>query len=59
MTSMFGGFARWIGFFTMTVVLTGGLVLTAGFFWFAAQIEGEEVMIERKADGIVALTGAA
>lgn len=56
---MFGGFARWIGFFTMTVVLTGGLVLTAGFFWFAAQIEGEEVMIERKADGIVALTGAA
>jgi uncharacterized SAM-binding protein YcdF (DUF218 family) len=56
---MFGGFARWIGFLTMTVVLAGGIVLTGGFFWFAAQIEGEEVMIERKADGIVALTGAA
>lgn len=56
---MFGGFARWIGFLTMTVALAGGIVLTGGFFWFAAQIEGEEVMIERKADGIVALTGAA
>jgi uncharacterized SAM-binding protein YcdF (DUF218 family) len=56
---MFGGFARWIGFLTMTVVLAGSIVLTGGFFWFAAQIEGEEVMIERKADGIVALTGAA
>ena len=56
---MFGGLARWIGFLTMTVALAGGIVLAGGFFWFAAQIEGEEVMIERKADGIVALTGAA
>ena len=43
----------------MTVVIAGGIVLTGGFFWFAAQIQGEEVSIERKADGIVALTGAA
>jgi uncharacterized SAM-binding protein YcdF (DUF218 family) len=56
---MFGGLARWIGFLTMTVVIAGGIVLTGGFFWFAAQIQGEEVSIERKADGIVALTGAA
>ena len=56
---MLAGLARWIGFLTMTVALAGGLLLTAGFFWFAAQISGEEVTLERKADGIVALTGAA
>ena len=56
---MFAGFARWIGFLTMTVTLAGGLLLTGGFFWFAMQISGEEVILDRKADGIVALTGAA
>lgn len=56
---MLAGLARWIGFLTMTVAVVGTLLLTAGFFWFAAQISGEEVTIERKADGIVALTGAA
>jgi uncharacterized SAM-binding protein YcdF (DUF218 family) len=56
---MLGGFARLIGFFTMTVAVVGLFVLTAGFFWFAAQIADGEVNIERKADGIVALTGAA
>jgi uncharacterized SAM-binding protein YcdF (DUF218 family) len=56
---MFGGLARWIGFLTMTVVIAGGIVLTGGFFWFAPQIQGEEVSNQRKADGIVALTGAA
>lgn len=56
---MIAGFARWIGFLTMTVAVGGGLLLTGGFFWFASQISGEEVTLERKADGIVALTGAA
>ena len=56
---MLVGFARWIGFVTMTVALVGSLMLTGGFFWFAAQISDEEVTLERKADGIVALTGAA
>ena len=56
---MFAGFARWLGFLTMTATLAGGLLLTGGFFWFAMQISGEEVILDRKADGIVALTGAA
>ena len=56
---MFSGFVRWIGFLTMTVAIVGGLLLTGGFFWFAAQIAEQEVTIERQADGIVALTGAA
>jgi uncharacterized SAM-binding protein YcdF (DUF218 family) len=56
---MLAGFARWIGFLTMTVAIVGGLLLTGGFFWFASQIAPEEISLERKADGIVALTGAA
>lgn len=56
---MIAGFARWIGFLTMTVAVVGGLLLTAGFFWFAAQIPDQEVTLDQKADGIVALTGAA
>ena len=56
---MFAGFARWLGFLTMTATLAGGLLLTGGFFWFAMQISGEEVILARKADGIVAPTGAA
>lgn len=56
---MFAGFARWLGFLTMTATLAGGLLLTGGFFWFAMQISGEEVILASKADGIVALTGAA
>lgn len=56
---MLAGFARWIGFFTIAVAAVGVLLLTGGFFWFASRIAGEEVTIERKADGIVALTGAA
>lgn len=56
---MFGGLARWIGFLTMTVGVVAALVLTAGFFWFAFNISADEPQIERKADGIVVLTGAA
>ena len=56
---MFAGFARWIGFLTMLTAVVGGLVLTGGFFWFASQIASDEVMLDRNADGIVVLTGAA
>ncbi len=56
---MLAALARWIGFLTMTAAVVGGLLLTAGFFWFAVQISSEEVTLDRKADGIVALTGAA
>jgi uncharacterized SAM-binding protein YcdF (DUF218 family) len=56
---MFARFARAIGFLTMTVGLVGLLVLAGGFFWFAWQIQTEEAPLERSADGIVVLTGAA
>jgi uncharacterized SAM-binding protein YcdF (DUF218 family) len=56
---MLGGLARWIGFFTMTAGAVGILLLTAGFFWFAWNIPSEDVSSDRKADGIVVLTGAA
>jgi uncharacterized SAM-binding protein YcdF (DUF218 family) len=56
---MFGGVARWIGFLTMTTGVVVSLVLTVGFFWFAFGISTDEPQIERKADGIVVLTGAA
>jgi uncharacterized SAM-binding protein YcdF (DUF218 family) len=56
---MLAGLARWIGFFTMTASVVGALLLAVGFFWFAFNIPNEEVSFDRKADGIVALTGAA
>jgi uncharacterized SAM-binding protein YcdF (DUF218 family) len=56
---MLAGFARWIGFLTMAAGATGALLLAGGFGWFVVQIAGEEITLERKADGIVVLTGAA
>jgi uncharacterized SAM-binding protein YcdF (DUF218 family) len=56
---MFGRFARAIGFLTMTIGLVTLLMLAGGFFWFAWQIQTEEAPLERSADGIVVLTGAA
>lgn len=56
---MLGALARWIGFLTMLVVATGAVLLAGGFFWFVSLIPSEEVQLERKADGIVVLTGAA
>jgi uncharacterized SAM-binding protein YcdF (DUF218 family) len=56
---MLAGLARWIGFLTMTVALVGAVLLTAGFLWFTWHIPTEESPIDRKADGIVVLTGAA
>ena len=56
---MLAGFARWIGFLTMAAGIVGAMLLAGGFFWFAAQVPAEEVTLDRKADGIVVLTGAA
>ena len=56
---MLGALARWIGFLTMLVVATGAVLLAGGFFWFISLIPSEEVQLDRKADGIVVLTGAA
>ena len=56
---MFSGFARWIGFLTMTAGLVGVILFTGGFFWFVSQVSDQEASVERKADGIVVLTGAA
>jgi uncharacterized SAM-binding protein YcdF (DUF218 family) len=56
---MLAGFARWIGFLTMAVAAAGLVLLVCGFFWFFLQIPTEEVQLDRGADGIVVLTGAA
>jgi len=56
---MLAGLARWIGFLTMAAVVAGLVLWVCGFFWFALQIPTEEVPLDRKADGIVVLTGAA
>ena len=56
---MLVGLARWIGFFTMTASVVGALLLAAGFFWFVWTIPNDDVSLNRTADGIVALTGAA
>ena len=56
---MLGAVARWIGFLTMAAAATGAVLLVVGFFWFVMRIPSEEVQLDRKADGIVVLTGAA
>src|SRR6185437_11834796 len=56
---MLGSFARVIGFFTMTAGAAGAVLLGAGFCWFVLSIPAEEVTLDRQADGIVVLTGAA
>jgi uncharacterized SAM-binding protein YcdF (DUF218 family) len=56
---MLAGLARWIGFLTMAAVTAGLVLLVCGFVWFFFQIPTEEVQLDRRADGIVVLTGAA
>jgi uncharacterized SAM-binding protein YcdF (DUF218 family) len=56
---MLGGFARLIGFLTMVVGIVGVVLLSGGFLWFIWHVPSEEVTLDRKADGIVVLTGAA
>ena len=56
---MLAGFARWIGFITMIAGIVAVLLLAGGFFWFASQVDNQEVTIDKTADGIVVLTGGA
>ena len=56
---MLAGLVRWTGFFTMAACAVGALLLGVGFFWFATQVPAEEATLDRGADGIVVLTGAA
>jgi uncharacterized SAM-binding protein YcdF (DUF218 family) len=56
---MLAGFARWIGFLTMTVSIVAAILLAFGFLWFAINIPTEDAQLQGKADGIVVLTGAA
>ncbi|HEX9072576.1 MAG TPA: YdcF family protein [Pseudolabrys sp.] len=56
---MFAGVARWIGFLTMAAGATGLILLAGGFVLFVSSIANDEVSLESRADGIVALTGAA
>src|SRR3974390_1963073 len=56
---MLAGLARWIGYATMFVVVVGSVLLAGGFFWFVWHISGAGISRDRKADGIVVLTGAA
>jgi uncharacterized SAM-binding protein YcdF (DUF218 family) len=56
---MFAGLARWIGFLTMAAGATGLILLAGGFVWFVSNVASEEVTLDTRADGIVALTGAA
>lgn len=56
---MLAGFARWIGFLTMTASIVAAILLTFGFLWFAINIQTEDTQLQGRADGIVVLTGAA
>jgi uncharacterized SAM-binding protein YcdF (DUF218 family) len=56
---MFAGVARWIGFLTMAAGATGLILLAGGFVRFVSSIASDEMSLESRADGIVALTGAA
>jgi len=56
---MSAGLARWIGFLTMAAGATAIILLAVGFGWFIFNIAGDEVTLDTRADGIVALTGAA
>ena len=56
---MVGVIARGIGFLTMAAGATGILLLGGGFGWFVSRIANDEIALDRNADGIVVLTGAA
>lgn len=56
---MFAGLTRWIGFVTIFIAVVGSVLLAGGFFWFVWHIPAEDASNDRKADGIVVLTGAA
>ena len=57
-----GAFARAVAALRTVVLLgigLGTLALALGFVWFLDRVPGEDVALDRKAEGIVALTGGA
>jgi uncharacterized SAM-binding protein YcdF (DUF218 family) len=50
---------RFIGFLTLVAAAAALVLFVAGYFWFVGKIPVREVQLNRKADGIVVLTGAA
>jgi len=56
---VFQRFVHFLGVITMTVSLLAAGLLVVGGIWFIGQVPTQEVPIDRKADGIVVLTGGA
>ena len=56
---MAGKVTRWIGRLSISVGLIAAALLVGGFFWFVARSPPHEAQLDRDADGIVVLTGAA
>jgi len=54
-----GGLLRRIGWSIAAIPVIALLVLTLGFIWFIWHVPGNEVVLDRDADGIVVLTGGA
>ena len=54
-----GRLLRRIGWFTVAICATAGLMLALGFLWFIWRLPAEAVALDRDADGIVVLTGGA
>jgi uncharacterized SAM-binding protein YcdF (DUF218 family) len=52
-------FIRSLGRISVIVGVVAVVLLVSGFFWFIAHIPPHEVRLDRDADGIVVLTGAA
>ena len=50
---------RRLGWSTLMLCAFAVLLMGLGFLWFVRQVPAEEVMLNRDADGIVALTGGA
>jgi uncharacterized SAM-binding protein YcdF (DUF218 family) len=50
---------RWIGRSTFLLCAAAALLLGLGFLWFIWRVPGDEIPLNRNADGIVALTGGA
>ncbi len=54
-----GRLLRRLGWSTAAVCAVAVVLLIAGFLWFSWRLPGDEVALDRNADGIVVLTGGA
>jgi uncharacterized SAM-binding protein YcdF (DUF218 family) len=50
---------RGIGWFTAGICVASAALILIGFLWFVWRLPHDEIVLERNADGIVALTGGA